>query len=344
MKTVLIKTHSYLILLLALLLMTGCGAARKNPVASAIETVFAIPSVVLSVPSAILTANPNKIKNTFDKHYNSVTGQCTGNANYNAPECVTIRQQQEIAKKQQEIAGLKAMPLPQLDSYYETEIANNSKEKSKEVADLVKNRLVEENIKLGTFQGCLRAAQISGNPRYVTEHINLARTVEDKKSLEQFTVLHTDDLNNFFDVDFKPKLGKSGTRHTEYTGLLGFFLDHSDAATKEISGILNIARSKTAPSELSLGYYKLTINITMHLPSKFIRQSDWGGNANENIDHTETTTVTANVGSPNMSASKNINFTVETAGTKRGRQGGADQRVPTGEPTFVVDIVKAEVI
>jgi hypothetical protein len=327
------KIYRYVMLLLTLL-MTACGPVKKNPVASAIETVFAIPSVVLSIPSAILSADPSKIKNSIDKNYNRITGQCTENANYNAPECVTIRQQQEIAR-------LKAMPLPQLDSYYEKEIIENPKEKRKEVIDLVKNRLIEENLKLGNFQGCLRAAQVSGNPRYVTEHLNLVKTITDKKDLEQFTVLHTDDLNNFFDVDFKPKLGKSGIAHTEH---MGFFALHSDAATKEISGILNIAKSKTAPSELSLGHYRLTITITMHLPSRFIRQSRWLGNADQNIDHTETTTVTADVGSPNMSASKSINFTVTTAGTTRGSQGGLDQRAPTGDPTFVVDIVKAEVI
>lgn len=333
MNRTLRKTHGYLILLLALI-MTGCGPVKKNPISAVVETVFAIPRVALSVPSAILHADPNRIKDSIDKNYNSITGQCAENANYNAPECVTIRQQQEIAR-------LKAMPLAQLDSYYEKEIIKNSKEKRKEIIDLVKNRLIEENIKLDTFQGYLRAAQISGNPRYVTEHINLAKTTEDKKSLEQFTVLRTDDLNNFFDVDFKPKLGKSGIAHTEH---MGFFALHSDAATKEISGILDISKSNKAPSNLSLGHYRLTINITMHLPSRFIRQSRWLGNADQKIDYTETTTVTADVSPPSMSASKSVNFTVTTAGTKRGSMGGLDERSPTGEPTFVVDIVKAEVI
>lgn len=312
-------------MLLLALFITGCGPVHQNPVKVVLQTAF----LPLTAADAILKGRPNEIVDNF----NSITGQCSGNANYDAPECQRIRQQAELSK-------IQAMSLPQLESFYKQHSKEGSNEQSPEAVNLAKNRLIEENTKLGTFQGYFRAAEISGNPQYVTEHTNLVRTTEDQKLLEQFNLLRVKDLNELFDVDFKPVFGQSNKEH--HVPFWALTVNHSDHEMREVSGILKI--SKKNSNKLSLGRYRLTVQITMHLPSHFVRHSRIKGDADRNIDYTETKTFTADVSPPDMSANKNINFNVTVAETVRGSFGGMDSYTPIGEPTFNLDIVKAEVI
>jgi hypothetical protein len=321
-----------------MLLITGCGPAKNNPVHTAINTVF----FPLTSAVSILKGRPNDIVD----NYNTITGQCTETTNYDSLGCIKLREQQtqQAAAKalNEKLSKVRTFSLPQLDDYYEKEVVKNSGAIHNQVANLVKSRLIEENIKLGTFQGYLRAAQVSGNSSYVSQNLNLVKTTEDKRGLEQFYVLRTKDLNKLFDVDFKIKLGISDTEHTEH---MGFLARHSDVATRKMSGVLYLSKSKTAPIELSLGSYRLTINITMHLPSRFVRQSAILGNTDRAEDYTENKTITADVSSPNMTAIVNVDFgNVQIARTKRGSMGGVEARTPTGDPTFTVDITKTEVI
>lgn len=279
---------------------------------------------------------------SFMANYNK--RRCADGDRYDTPECQTMRHKDQLSK-------IQAMTLPQLESFYEKEILHPDRpifsswqpeELSQEAINLVKSRLIDENVKLGTFQGYVQASKISGNSKYVTDHINLVRTTEDQKLLEQFNLSQVADLNNLFDVDFKPKFGKTSEQHEEH---MGIFAKHSDYGMREIAGSLKVWKTKTSSGQLSWGHYKLTIKITMHLPSRFVRQSGVLGNKDENIDYTEERTVTAEVAPPNMSASVNVNFgNIVTSRTKRGSRGGVETRIPTGEPTFTVDIVKAEAI
>jgi hypothetical protein len=324
MKTTTQKICSYFMLLL-ILSITGCGPVHQNPVKTLLTGAF----LPLTAAEAILKGRPNEIVD----NYNSMTGQCSGNVNYDAPECQRIRQQAELSR-------IQAMSLPQLESFYEQYAKDGSKAQSPEAVSLVKSRLIEENTKLGTFQGYFRAAEISGNPRYVTEHTNLVRTTEEQKLLEQFNLLRVTDLDELFDVDFQPKVGEQKAEH--YTPFWGLTVSHGDNVKQDISGVLRISKKRT--NKLSLGHYRLTVKITLHQPTRFIRESRIKGNADKNIDYAESTTVTANVSPPDMSANVNVNFSVTVGKTIRGSMGGMDKYEPLGEPSFEVEIVKAEVI
>lgn len=240
-----------------------------------------------------------------------------------------------------ELSKLKKLSLFELDRYYETELAKNPDAKAAEIVAFVKQRLLDENLKLGTFQGYLRASQVSENPRYVADHQDLAKTAEDKKRLEQTIVLYSD-ANQLFNSNFKAThLGSIAKKHINHPDV---FNDSSDEDKQEIAGVLSVFRAKKTSKLIVLGNYRLTVKITAHLPSRYTRTSKVLGKADKNLDYTEDKEAVIDIAPPNMSAQRNIDLgQVELGVIKYGSFGGIEERKATQAPSFTTKIVKVEV-
>ncbi|CAG1023399.1 hypothetical protein DOJK_02294 [Patescibacteria group bacterium] len=243
------------------------------------------------------------------------------------------------AEIQAELDSLKTLPLKELDAYYTQEILEHPYAKESEIKDFVKKKLIADYLKLNTFQGYLRASQISQNPQYVLEHRDLAKTTEEKKSLEQTLVIYANP-NEYFKSQFELKTqGEITKNHIKHLGVLA---DYSDEEKQDLTGILSVAPTEKAATLFFLGTYRITVNITTHLPSHYVRSSKVLGDEDKTKDYTETQTTSIDVAPPSLSSQKQLNYAVQISLAKHGSMGGMDERKATGQPSFTTSIIKVE--
>ena len=240
---------------------------------------------------------------------------------------------------QTELDHLKTLPLAELDVYYTTEILEHPYAKEPEIKDFVKEKLIAEYLKLNTFQGYFRATQLSKNPKYVLEHRDLAKTNEEKKSLEQTLVIYADP-NEYFKSQFElKKQGEITKNHIEHLGVLA---DYSDEEKQNITGVLSVKPTEKADTLFFLGTYRVTVKITTHIPSHYLRQSKVLGNEDKMMDYTETQTTSIDVKPPTLSAEKQLEYSVQINFSEHGSMDGKDERKATDKPSFTTSITKVE--
>lgn len=240
---------------------------------------------------------------------------------------------------QAELDHLKTLSLEELDAYYIQEILEHPYIKEAQIRDFVKEKLIAEYLKRNSFQGYLRATQISKNPNYVLEHKDLAKTKDEKKSLEQTLVIYADP-NEYFKAEFElKKQGEITKNHIKHLGVLA---DYSDEEKQSMTGILSVKPTEKADTLFFLGTYNITVQITSHLPSHFQRQSKVLGDEDKQMDYTETQTTSIDVAPPTLSAEKQLDYSVQIYLSEHGSMDGQEERKATDKPSFTTSIIKVE--
>jgi len=248
----------------------------------------------------------------------------------------------EATSVNDEIAKINAMPLAVLDSYYDQSISPHIDKTNKQIVKAAKDRIITESAKLNTFRGVLRASQLSNDISFVSKNQKLAKSNDERKLLEQFAIQHTTDPGRFFTLDFKPHKGVVSTDKVQHAGI---FAEHTFKAYQKMYGELTVSRAKHTPGPLEFGQYRLTVVVTLHLPSAFTRRSNVLGNEDEKTVYADDLTVTLNVSPSNMSAQTVVDFGPrQTSSIKRGSRGGFDLIQLTDEPYFTAKITKVEAI
>lgn len=236
-----------------------------------------------------------------------------------------------IAMREKEIIAMNALSMDQLEAYYEKDEA----ELTSEMRLLARQRLLNESLREGTFAGILRVYRVTKDMSYVAKGQSLATSPEDLLSLEQLAVQHTVAPSRFFDVKFNPRIGNPSRSESTH---MGFFALYSLFGHLPISGTIELRRASNAPAQLSLGSYKVSIEIVVNYDEEIVGRTSKSPRQMNKL-------VTLVINPAAMAASANVDFQLQAAMFKRGAGFGSnEQEYIVSDPVVSWKVSKIEVM
>ena len=239
--------------------------------------------------------------------------------------------------RQAEIAAMRAMPLDDLERFW-----RNDAELTAEMRALAQQRLIDDSRAERSFSGALRVYRVTGDVGHVKANQALARTTDDRRRLEEFAVTHTATRGRFFRVSVAGEHGKPSTSETSHAGLFALYSLTGSIPTR---GTVAVQRAPDAPGQLSLGQYRVHLEVVLKVRVNLERRSGVLGNADQVAEREMMRRVSVLVRPPEMSGTASFDFgAVTSAQMQRGSAGGFDQEWIAEDPIVQATIVGVDVL